>query len=156
MRRFNVLNAPTAPDESDPAGYQAKMARFGPQIGTQRLGGSVYELPPGQSVCPYHWEAGEEELLLVLRGEVNVRHPEGEDTLGEGDIACFPAGPAGAHKITNKSARTARVVMFSNVVEPAITVYPDSNKLGAFDKPSATRLLFRIDDSVGYYEGETA
>jgi len=154
MRRFNVLSAPTAPDESDPSGYQAKTARIGPEIGMQRLGGSVYELPPGQSVCPYHWEAGEEELLLVLRGEVSVRHPEGEDALREGEIVCFPAGPVGAHKVTNKSAQPARVVMFSNALEPAITVYPDSGKLGAFDKPSATRLLFRIGDAVDYYEGE--
>ena len=83
-----------------------------------------------------------------------MRHAEGEDTLREGEIVCFPAGPAGGHKVTNKSTQTARVVMFSNVLEPAMTVYPDSSKLGAFDKPSATRLLFRIGDAVDYYEGE--
>jgi len=154
MRRFNVLNAPTAPDEGDPAGYQAKTARIGPEIGMSQLGGSVYELPPGQSVCPYHWEAGDEELLLVLRGEVTVRHPEGEDALGEGEIVCFAAGPTGAHKVTNNSTETARILMFSTMIEPAICVYPDSGKIGAFDKPSGTRTLFRIREAVDYYEGE--
>ena len=154
MRRFNVHTAEPVFDAADPDGFRAGMARFGPQIGMEKLGGSVYELPPGQSVCPYHWEAGDEELLLVLSGEVSVRHPDGEQALGAGEIVCFPAGPTGAHKVTNNSADTVRVVMLSTAIEPAITLYPDSDKLGAFDQHSGTRMLFRRRDAVDYYEGE--
>ncbi|MGD0197132.1 MAG: cupin domain-containing protein [Solirubrobacteraceae bacterium] len=155
MERFNVHAAQFAYDE-DPDGYRVGMARFGPQIGMARLGGSVYELPPGQSVCPYHWEAGDEELLLVLAGEATVRHPQGEDVLGPGEVVCFREGPEGAHKVSNKSDETVRVLMLSTLREPALTVYPDSDKVGAFDKPSATRLLFRRGDAVDYFDGETA
>ena len=30
------------------------------------MGGSLYELPPGQSICPYHYEYPEEEWLVVV------------------------------------------------------------------------------------------
>lgn len=154
MRRFNVLTGELGADE-DPPGYRGRYARFGPQIGMEKLGGTVYELAPGQSICPYHWEAGDEELLLVLTGRVSVRTPAGEEELEPGEIVCFPAGPAGAHKITNKSEQAAvRLVMFSTTIEPAITIYPDSDKLGAYDEASGTRMLFRVGDAVDYYEGE--
>ena len=57
------------------------------------MGASLYELPPGQSLCPYHYEYPEEEWLAVVAGRVTVRHPGGEDELGPGDIVCFPPGP---------------------------------------------------------------
>jgi uncharacterized cupin superfamily protein len=57
----------------------------------------VYDVPPGESSCPYHYEY-EEEWLLVVEGEVVVRAPDGEHTLQRGDLACFPAGADGAHK----------------------------------------------------------
>jgi uncharacterized cupin superfamily protein len=154
MQSFDVLGADLPVDDGDPEGYRGGCASLAAAIGMAKLAGSVYELPPGQSVCPYHWEAGDEELLLVLRGEVSVRHPEGEDTLRQGALVCFPAGPAGAHKVTNRSSETVRILMLSTAIDPAVVIYPDSNKLGAFDKPSGTRMFLRIGESVDYYEGE--
>ena len=66
------------------------MARFGPSIGAEQLGGSVYDLDPGESVCPYHYEHPEEEWLLVLAGRPTLRDPDGEHELAEGDLVCFP------------------------------------------------------------------
>ena len=57
------------------------MFRFGGPTGRARTGASVYELPPGQSICPYHYEYGEEEWLLVLEGTASVRTPEGTEPL---------------------------------------------------------------------------
>ena len=37
------------------------------------IGGSVYVLAPGESVCPYHFEFGSEEWLLVLEGRPTLR-----------------------------------------------------------------------------------
>src|SRR3954470_4073440 len=100
MRTFNVFDAEMTYDAADPEPYRSGGNRFGPKIGAGRLGATVYELPPGQAVCPYHYES-EEEWLLVLHGRVTVRHPEGEDVLGPGDVTAFPVGPAGGHKATN-------------------------------------------------------
>ena len=58
--------------------------------GAEQTGTSVYELPPGEAVCPYHYEHAEEEWLLVVEGKVAVRTPEGTETLGPWELAFFP------------------------------------------------------------------
>jgi uncharacterized cupin superfamily protein len=156
VERFNIFAAQFgySPD-GDPEGFRVGHVRFGPRIGARRLGGTVYELPTGQSICPYHWEAGDEELLLVLEGRPSVRHPDGEEELAPGDVVCFPEGPAGAHAVANHAAETARVLMFSTLRMPALTVYPDSDKVGLFNEDPRMWLQFRRGDAVDYYTGET-
>src|SRR3954470_21992013 len=100
MGTFNAFDAPVENDPSDPDPYAPGMNRFGPQTAAGRMGATVYELPPGKALCPYHYES-EEEWLLVLQGRLTVRHPEGEDVLRPGEVTAFPVGPAGAHKTTN-------------------------------------------------------
>src|SRR4051812_50135836 len=98
MERFNLLAASPEYDDSDPEGYRAGMDRFGPRIGASQIGGSVYEIPPGQSICPYHYEDPEEEWLMPLDGVVIVRTPEGEAELGSFGGGAFPPGPAGGRQ----------------------------------------------------------
>lgn len=154
MKRFNLHSGKTELDPEDPEGYRAGMARFGPAIGASTMGGSVYDLPPGESVCPYHYE-WDEEWLIVVSGHPVVRHPQGEDRLDPGDVVCFPKGPEGAHKVSNPAAADspARVLMFSTITDPAVAIYPDSDKVGVFIGKES--LLLRRGDGVGYYEGET-
>ncbi len=146
----NLFDVETKQDDGDPPGYETPYARLGPLIGAAALGASVYVLNEGNSVCPYHWEAGDEEWLLVLEGRPTLRVPEGEEELEPGDVVCFPRGPEGAHKVTNRGQETVRVVIFSTRNEPGIAVYPDSNKVGAWPPGK----LFRIDDAVDYWDGE--
>src|SRR5882757_8170524 len=49
----------------------------------------IYDVEPGTSSCPYHYEY-EEEWLLVLDGTLVVRVPDGERTLERGDLVRFP------------------------------------------------------------------
>jgi uncharacterized cupin superfamily protein len=154
MRVFNI-NEPTFEyDETDPEPYRAGMDRFGPKIGASQMGGSIYELPPGQSVCPYHYEYGEEEWLLVLDGRATVRHPDGEVQLGPGELVCFPPGPDGAHKVTNGTADGLRVLMLSTFTTPAVSVYPDSDKIGVYPGNPRDRVIVRRSDNRDYYDGE--
>jgi uncharacterized cupin superfamily protein len=154
LERINIHELTFEYDDTDPDGFKAGMARFGPSIGASQMGGTVYELPTGESICPYHYEYPEEEWLVVLDGHVLVRHPEGEDALGPGDVVCFPPGPDGAHRVTNREAATARVLMTSTRRTPAIAVYPDSDKIAIFPGDDRDRLMMRRD-TLPYYEGET-
>jgi uncharacterized cupin superfamily protein len=155
MRKFNVFDAAMEYDSSAPEGYRAGDHRFGPKIGAARMGATVYELPPGQAVCPYHYES-EEEWLLVLQGELTLRHPEGEEVLRPGDITAFAVGAAGAHKTTNNGTETVRMVMFATVDPIGYAVYPDSNKIAwwsdASDPPERVRV--RRGENLEYYDGE--
>ena len=154
LERINIHELTFEYDDTDPDGFKAGMARFGPSIGASQMGGTVYELPTGQSICPYHYEYPEEEWLVVLDGHVLVRHPEGEDVLGPGDVVCFPPGPDGAHRVTNGEATTARVLMTSTRQTPAIAVYPDSEKIAIVPGDDRDRLMMRRD-TLPYYDGET-
>jgi uncharacterized cupin superfamily protein len=152
MERFNLLAASPSYDDSDPEGYRAGMDRFGPRIGASQIGGSVYELPPGQSICPYHYEYPEEEWLMPLDGAVVLRTPAGEEELGSFEIVAFPPGPEGAHKVTNTGSETVRVLMLSTKAETSVCVYPDSGKLLA--QSPHDRLMTRLESNVDYYDGE--
>jgi uncharacterized cupin superfamily protein len=155
MRTFNIFEPSFEYDPEDPDGYHAGMDRFGPKIGATRLGASVYELPPGQSLCPYHYES-DEEWVLVLQGQLTVRHPGGEDVLVPGDVTCFPVGPEGAHKTTNNGTETVRMIMLSTRDEQAWTIYPDSKKIGIWTGRSEEHVLVRMGENLDYYDGETA
>jgi uncharacterized cupin superfamily protein len=146
----NIYDVVADGDAADPAGYRARMARFGPRIGAEQLGGSVYELDPGESVCPYHYEYPEEEWLIVLAGRPTLRDPEGEHELDLGDVVCFPEGPDGAHKVTNDSDELVRILMLSTKAKTAVAVYPDSGKVGVWPLGK----LFRLADEVDYWDGE--
>jgi uncharacterized cupin superfamily protein len=113
----------------------------------------VYDLAPGQGSCPYHYEY-EEEWLLVVDGTVAVRTPDGEQTLDRGDLVCFPAGPAGAHKIMNRTDVPARMLMFSRATVPAVSVYPDSDKIGVWPGDEENALVFRRASAVAWSDGE--
>jgi uncharacterized cupin superfamily protein len=149
---FNLYDAPAESDPARPAGYRRRMLEFGESIGAAQLGGSVYELDPGDSISPYHYEQVEEEWLLVLAGAVTLRDPDGEHELVRGDLVCFRAEPEGAHKVTNRSQGVARVLMFSTKPSPdiSICVYPDSDKVGVW--PPGGR--YRMSETLGYWDGE--
>jgi uncharacterized cupin superfamily protein len=155
MRKFNVFDATFEYDPSDPESYGSGMNRFGAKIGAARMGATVYELPPGTALCPYHYES-EEEWLLVLQGEVTLRHPVGEDVLGPGDITAFPVGPAGAHKTTNNGTEPVRLVMFATSDPIGYCVYPDSNKIAFWSDSSdpADNVRVRRGERLDYYDGE--
>jgi uncharacterized cupin superfamily protein len=94
------------------------------------LGASVYELDPGNFVV-YHFHHGAEEMMIVIRGTPTLRTPEGERVLAEGDVVHFPAGPAGAHAVTNASDEPARFVMVSDHPSPEVVEYPDLGQITA-------------------------
>jgi uncharacterized cupin superfamily protein len=154
VRRANVFNNDFEYDESDPEGYRAAVAAVGKTAGGEETAIKAFEIPPGESVCPYHYEYVE-EWLLVLDGDVIVRTPEGEQELSRGDLVRFAPGPSGAHKASNRSERTTRILMFSSAHEPAVAVYPDSDKIGVWTPGAVDNaILHRRDGDVEYYDGE--
>ena len=147
-------------DEEGPGG--SRRARLGWQAGTERIGASLYELPGGAAPWPYHYQHGNEEMLIVLRGRPHLRTPQGWRQLEEGEMVSFPRGPEGAHEVANRSEETVRYLLLSEMNAPEAIVYPDSGKVGVLSRPpgsqgdeDALASWFRLDDEVDYWEGET-
>jgi uncharacterized cupin superfamily protein len=154
MRKVNLDTARPEYDDTDPEGYRAAQLKIGPLIGATTMAAGYYVVPPGQANCPYHYES-DEEWLLVLEGRLRVRHPEGEDELEPGDLVCFPAGPDGAHKLTNNGDEPVRMLIVSTANLPAVAVYPDSDKIGVWTPGRVDNIMVRRESGVDYYDGET-
>lgn len=154
MKRVNIANPTFKYDDSDPERFRSGSFRFGPLVDARELGTTVYELPPGQSICPYHYEYAEEEWLIVLSGTPTLRHPGGADELEQWDVVCFPCGPEGAHQVTNETGEVVRVLMYSTVKHPAATVYPDSDKIAVWTGNRDDDLIVRRTSGVDYWSGE--
>ena len=143
------------PREHD--GFRARRARIGYALGAERLGISLWELPPGEAAYPYHFHLAEEELLVVLDGRPSLRTPDGWSELGGGDIVSFLRGERGAHQLLNRTAEVARFIAVSTNGEPDVVIYPDSGKLSAAERRprgGGLRTFFRLTDQVDYWEGE--
>ncbi len=153
-RKVNIAEPEFMHDDEDPDGFRSEMFRPGRTLGAKQTGMSVYRLPPGQAICPYHYEYAEEEWLLVLQGTPTLRHPGGSERLEPNDVVFFPRGPEGAHGVRNETDETVRVLMFSPIVEIAATVYPDSDKIAVWTGNQDDNLLAFRSSNVGYYAGE--
>jgi uncharacterized cupin superfamily protein len=154
MRRVSLGETEFVRDPEDPEGFRAGMGRFGPALGAKETGASHYDLPPGQALCPYHYEYGEEEWLLVLEGRPTVRTPEGSEQASPLDLVFFPMGPEGAHQVRNDTDEPVRVLMWSTVARVAASAYPDSDKVGIHTGVPGENVLVHRSSGVGYYSGE--
>lgn len=156
----NLLD-PRFDSEENRDDFSYRRARLGRQAGAQRLGASLYDVPPGQATFPYHFHHANEELLIVLSGHPSLRTPEGWRELAPGDVVAFRIGPEGAHQLVNRSDSSVRMLVVSEMNAPEVSEYPDSGKVGALSRapgspPEEGEFVgwFRPGDAVDYWEGE--
>jgi uncharacterized cupin superfamily protein len=138
----------------DRPGWRSKDAWVGARIGAELIGGSLYELEPGDRLFPYHTHHANEEWLLVVRGRPTLRTPEGEHDLTEGDVVAFPRGDAGLHQVRNGTEEPIRVLMLSTLVMPEVVEYVDSGKLGVRNAKGERVVLARPGATLDYWDGE--
>jgi uncharacterized cupin superfamily protein len=138
----------------DRPGWTWKRLGVGDRLEAEKIGASLYELPPGERTFPYHWHQVQEEWLIVLSGEPTLRDPEGERRLVPGDCVVFRCGPEGAHSLLNDTDRPVRLLMLSSGrdSEVEVCVYPDGGKIGIFG--AGVRKILREDAEIDYFEGE--
>lgn len=154
------IHRPVFEDSERSAGAPARgsrRARLGWQIGAERIGMSLWEVPAGQAAYAYHFHVAEEEVILVLDGRLALRTPDGERLLEEGDVICFPAGADGAHQLSNPGDAPARFLAVSNYGSAGVVVWPDSGKLGVFEQipgGPGLRAIFQRTDALMYSEPE--
>jgi len=154
-RVHNLLTVPLEEGlVGQPAGHDFSEFSLTEPFGAVATGMSVYVLAPGNAAWPYHFEATEEEWLIVIDGELTLRTPDGEAVLRAGDVACFPAGAAGAHAVRNHTDSPVRYAMPStNARFGGASIYPDSDKVAV--RAPGFRHRGRLGDEVDYWEGES-
>ncbi len=141
----------------------AKLAFVGSRIGARKLGYSVIVVPPGKRAFPFHSHRVNEEMFFILEGEGEVRIGDKTYPIKKGDfIAHPPGGPETAHQIVNTSQSDLTYLGVSTRESPEIAEYPDSKKFGVMHvegmgsdgAPKGIRFLGKLDQSLGYWDGE--
>jgi uncharacterized cupin superfamily protein len=153
MKIFN-LNGDEWDRVEERSGWLSKDAFVGGHLDAELIGGSMYELEPGNRLWPYHTHHANEEWMVVLRGSPTLRTPEGEHELAEGDVVCFRRGKDGLHQIRNGTETPIRVLMLSTLISPDLVEYPDSGKVGARSAAGERILLSRPGPILDYWDGE--
>jgi uncharacterized cupin superfamily protein len=151
---FNLFGEQHWDEANDRAGYAHHATAVGKRLGADLLGGTLYELPPGEKTWPYHYELGCEEWLIAVSGNPTLRTPEGEQELAPGDVAVFPEGPDGAHQVINRSDEACRVLLLSSKSPVAVVHYPDSKKVGLWTLDDGYQAMLRSEPELDYWEGE--
>ena len=82
--------------------------RLGAACGMKNLGVNLVTLGPGGQSSVRHWHTLEDEFVYVVSGEVVLVTNDGEQTLGAGMCAGYPAGARDGHHKRRASSTWAR------------------------------------------------
>ncbi|CAN5357969.1 cupin domain-containing protein [soil metagenome] len=94
---------------SRPCAERVRQA-LGDASGLSQFGVNLLTLPSGAWSSQRHWHEHEDEFVYVLEGQVVLVTDAGEQPLGPGMAAGFPAGRRDGHHLVNRSERPARVL----------------------------------------------
>ena len=155
MDVFNHFGEHHGDGDNDPPVTRHTTPFIGKRLGATLLGGSLYELPPGEKTWPYHYEIGCEEWLIAVSGRPTLRGPDGERALAPGDVVVFPEGPAGGHQVINRSEELSRVLILSSKSPVAVVHYPDSGKVGLWSQSEGYQSILKSKPKLDYWDGET-
>lgn len=75
--------------------------------GLTQYGVNLVTLGPGEWSAQRHWHSHEDEFAWIVSGELVLVTDAGEETLGPGMAAAFPAGCQDGHHLVNRSRADA-------------------------------------------------
>jgi uncharacterized cupin superfamily protein len=164
---LKVVNFSELEWEDHPGGggvrFDARWAPLADRLGAVKLGYGSWIIPPGKVSVPYHYHRVNEEIAIVLGGEVWVRLNGEFHPLEAGDIVALPPGADSVHQFLNYADRPAHLLLASTKIPREAIGYPDAEKrgyavAGLVGDPPMERVLIRdgrvLEGYAGYFEGE--
>ncbi|MDX2154871.1 MAG: cupin domain-containing protein [Hyphomicrobiaceae bacterium] len=107
--------------------YARRLAEF---AGLKSFGVNLVRIVPGgQSSCR-HAHARQDELVLVMEGDITLETDVGRETLGPGTWVGFPAGTGDAHRFINQTDEDVVFLVIGDRA-PDVVTYPDVDLHGA-------------------------
>ncbi|HQY60836.1 MAG: cupin domain-containing protein [Myxococcales bacterium] len=100
---------------------------LGAALGLTKLGVNLTTLAPGKQSALRHFHTREDELVYVVEGEVTLVTDGGEQTLGAGMCAGFPAGVRDGHHLVNRTGSSVRYLEMSSRDPDDGAEYPDDD-----------------------------
>lgn len=91
------------------------------QFGVNRV-----EIAAGSWSTQRHWHSVNDEVVIVVSGELVLVTDEGEELLGPGDCVAFKAGVKNAHHLQNRSDQPAVVYDIGGRDLWDVSTFPDA------------------------------
>ena len=159
MKTFNIFDAELrVRRRRTRTATTAGMDRFGPKIGAHedRRARSTSSRPARR--CARTTTRPTRSGCSCSRARLSVRHPDGDDVLGPGDVAAFPVGPEGAHKIYQRVGdETVRFIMLSTKDVPGVRGLPGLEQDRQSGPATRTSTCWSAcGENLDYYDGETS
>ena len=107
--------------------------RLGDACGLTKFGVNLVTLAVGAQSALRHWHTLEDEFVYILAGEVTLVTDAGEQTLGPGMCAGYPAGKRDAHHFINRGNVPASYLEIGNRIEGDKCFYPDDDLIWCDD-----------------------
>lgn len=128
-----ALDPGTVPERTGsryPAALQGAEAKrikqaLGDAVGLTHYGVNLVRMPPGSWSSIRHWHANEDEFIYLLEGELVLVTDGGEQVLGPGCAAGFPAGKADGHHLVNRGTADAVYLEVGDRSPTEEVTYPD-------------------------------
>ena len=160
MRKVNVNEMPEqerhSPKGKFAAGYKEISIALGRDKNSLDLNKRhpfdlmLARIPPGKSFCPYHAEAAQWELYLVVSGRGIVRDATGTTEVAAGDSFLFKPGEA--HQLSaSPNEEFVYYVIADNPIGDSC-YYPDSRKFAV--RKEGDEMVLVKGPETDYFDGE--
>jgi uncharacterized cupin superfamily protein len=102
--------------------------------GLTQFGAFIEVLQPGSRSSIKHWHSAEDEMVVVLEGEITLVEGDAETLLRAGDAATFKAGTPLGHCLENRSATPTRCLVVGTRAALDRITYPDHDRVCIRDR----------------------
>ena len=106
--------------------------RLGDHGGLKNFGVNLVTLPPGSGSALRHSHARQDEFVYIVSGAATLVTDAGEQPLGPGLCAAFPAGSGDGHMLVNNSDADVVYLEVGDRSEGDTVSYPDDDLHGTF------------------------
>tara|TARA_Y100000814_G_C12138848_1_gene336751 strand:- start:101 stop:562 length:462 start_codon:yes stop_codon:yes gene_type:complete len=102
---------------------------IGEYAGLTQFGCNLTRLRPGAATSLRHWHENEDELVIVLEGEVVLIDDFGETILHPGESAGFKASESNGHQLINRAKADAILFEIGTRMDEETAHYSDEDLL---------------------------
>ena len=137
-----------------PAPYDNALAgrarrALGDALGLTQYGVNLGRLEPGAVSSLRHWHTGEDEFVFVIEGAPTLVTNDGEQVLGPGLTAGFPAHIENGHRLENRSEELVLYLEVGTRATRDVVTYPDTD-LELIKEEAGNKRTFRHKDGTPY------
>ena len=132
MPRIDLSTLPVRTESSYPPPHDLPIAgrRAGTEVarsgGLAGFGAWRVTVDPGGWSSQRHWHSHEDELVVMLSGELMLVEEGVETPMTTGDMAVFPAGNANGHHLVNRTDKPATfLAVGTDRPDEDVCTYPD-------------------------------